>query len=100
MRDPGLNRLRRSYDRNLGHARFWAGVGTALLGAFLLFTAEALWEIGKNPALYTPEVEFAFSIGTWLLAIAVAGCFLLAAIFGVLYQRDDAALAEIEEDNG
>ena len=45
---PDAARLKRSYERNLGHSRFWAGVGTAILGALLLFIANKLWEVGKN----------------------------------------------------
>ena len=96
MSDPDVDRLRRSYARNLGHSRFWAGVGTALLGAFLLFAAEALWEIGKQPSLYTRQVEVAFALGVGVLGIAVASSFLLAAIFWVLYRRDDDVMALIE----
>lgn len=51
---PNTARLKRSYERNLGHSRFWAGVGTVLLAALLLFIANTLWEIGADPKVWTP----------------------------------------------
>ena len=52
---PDTARLKRSYERNLGHSRFWAGVGTVLLAALLLFIANTLWEIGTDPKVRTPS---------------------------------------------
>ena len=71
-----------------------------MLGALLLFVANALLAVGQDPDSYTREMEFALLAGTWILGIAVGGCFLLAVVFRNRYQEDDAALTEIEEDNG
>ena len=99
MPDQNSDQLRRSYKRNLGHSRFWAGVGAALLGAFLLFVSEVLWEVGKEPGSYTALTEAAFGFGLWLLGISVGTCFLLSWLFRDFYRLDDRALAEIERGN-
>jgi len=125
MSDGNAARLQRSYERNLGHSRFWAGVGAALLGSFLLFAAEWLWEIGgevesTNPGEYSAELVEAenerrgkpdaeqsppgarisdnipFLVGLLLLTVAFGACVSLSATFRRLYRQDDAALAEIE----
>lgn len=54
---PDKARLKRSYERNLGHSRFWAGVGTVLLAAPLLCIANTLWEIGADPKVRTPSAS-------------------------------------------
>ena len=96
MSDGNAAQLRRSYERNLGHSRFWAGVGAALLAAFLLFVADFLLAASRDPGSYTNEASFAFLVGAWMLDIAAGLCFLTAAVFNVLYRQDDGALAEIE----
>ena len=96
MSDGNAAQLRRSYERNLGHSRFWAGAGAALLAAFLLFVADVLLAASRDPGAYTSEVSFAFLVGAWMLGIATGLCFLTAAVFNILYRQDDGALAEIE----
>ena len=91
-----MERLQRSYERNLGHSRFWAGVGTAIFGALLLFIANALWEIGKEPQGWTPVTEAAFSISTFILGQAATISFLIAWTFRNLYHSDDEELTEEE----
>ena len=97
MASPGSAQLKRSYERNLGHSRFWAGAGTVLLAGLLLFIANTLWEIGANPKIWTPLSAYALAIGAAVLVHATAVSFALAWRFRNLYQRDDAALIQIEQ---
>ena len=99
MRPPDTARLTRSYERNLGHSRFWAGVGTALLAGLLLFVANAIWRIGTDPEIWTPFAETAFAIGIVILGEAVAISFVLAWSFRNFYRRDDQQLSSIEQYN-
>lgn len=101
MATPTLDtaRLKRSYERNLGHSRFWAGVGTVLLAALLLFIANTLWEIGTDPKVRTPLALNAFVVGIFFLAEATMLSFALAWLFRNLYRLDDRALTEIEQGN-
>ena len=95
----GTERLKRSYDRNLGHSRFWAGVGTALIAGLLLFVARGLWEVGKNPEVWTPLAELAYVMVVIILGQAIAIVFALSGYFRNLYQQDDAELTRIEQGN-
>lgn len=92
-------RLKRSYERNLGHSRFWAGVGTVLLAGLLLFVARALWEVGKNPEVWTPLAEIAYAMVVIMLGQAIAVVFGLSGYFRNLYLRDDQELSRIEQNN-
>lgn len=94
--NPSARRLERSYQRNLGHARFWAGVAAALLGAFLLFIAEVLWAISQDPKLSVPLDEAGFMVGVVILTVAFGVCCTVSLMFRTFYRRDDAALAAIE----
>ncbi len=96
---PDTARLKRSYERNLGHARFWGGVGTALLAGLLLFIANTLWEIGANPKVWTPLAENVFTIGIIILGEAVAISFVLAWTFRNFYRWDDQELTRTEQNN-
>ena len=96
---PNTARLKRSYERNLGHSRFWAGVGTVLLAALLLFIANTLWEIGTDPKVRTSLARDVFAIGIFFLAEATMLSFALAWAFRNLYRLDDKALTEIEQGN-
>lgn len=96
MANPSARRLERSYQRNLGHARFWAGVAAALLGAFLLFIAEVLWAISQDPKLSVPLDEAGFMVGVVILTVAFGVCCTVSLMFRIFYRRDDAALAAIE----
>ena len=95
--DPA--RLQRSYERNLGHSRFWAGVGAALLGGLLLFIANTLWAVGSDPELWSPLAQNLFSIGILILGEAMVLSFSLSWLFRQFYRSDDRALAEIERGN-
>ena len=99
MRTSDTGRLKRSYERNVGHSRFWAGVGTALLAGLLLFVVNALWEVGKNPDAWTPLAENLFMLGVVTLGEAVGISFVIAWTFRNLYRLDDATLAEMERGN-
>jgi len=94
---PGSARLKRSYERNLGHSRFWAVAGTILLAGLLLFIANTLWEISANPKTGTLSSAYALAIGAAVLAPATAISFALAWMFRNWYRRDDAALIQIEQ---
>ena len=96
---PDKARLKRSYERTLGHSRFWAGVGTVLLAALLLFIANTLWEIGTDPKVRTPLALNVFAIGILILVEAITLSFLMALRFRNLYRMDDAALAQIEHNH-
>ena len=96
MVNPNAYRLERSYQRNLGHARFWAGIAAALLGAFLLFIAEILWEVSQDPKLSVPLDEAGFVVGIVILTVAFGVCCTVSLLFWTFYRRDDAALAAIE----
>ena len=87
-----MGRLQRSYERNLGHCRFWAGLGTAILGALLLFIANVVWDIGQDPQAWAPPSEAALSIGIFILGQAATISFIVAWTFRNLYRSDDAAL--------
>lgn len=87
-----MGRLQRSYERNLGHCRFWAGLGTAILGALMLFIANVVWDIGQDPQAWTPPSEAALSIGIFILGQAATISFIVAWTFRNLYRSDDAAL--------
>lgn len=99
MADSGAGRLKRSYERNLGHSRFWAGVAAALLGAFLLFIAEELWEISRDPKLSIPVDEAAFVVGVVILTAAFGVSCTMSLMFMIFYRRNDAELARIEQEN-
>ena len=93
---PDTARLKRSYERNLGHFRFWAGVGTALLGGLLLFIANTLWAVGSDPGVWSSVAEISFSLGILVIAQAMVVSFSLAWIFREYYRLDDQALAKME----
>ena len=97
MASPGSARLKRSYERNLGYCRFWAGAGTILLAGLLLFIANTLWEIGANPKIGTPLSAYTFAIGAVVLAHATVVSSALAWMFRNWYRRDDTALTQIEQ---
>ena len=92
--DPA--RRQRAYERNLGHSRFWAGVGAALLGGLLLFIANTLWAVGSDPEVWSPLAQNLFSIGILILGQAMVLSFSLSWLFRQFYRSDDRALIEIE----
>lgn len=97
MPDAGTGRLQRSYERNLGYAKFWIGAFVAFLAAFAAFAVEKVWEIATKPEAYTPQVQAALFIGAWILTTAATFCLLLAIGRIIAYHRADIALTEIEE---
>lgn len=99
MPDPRVGKLQRSYERNLGYAKFWIGVCAAFLGAFVAFAAEKLWEISTNPDAYAAPVWTALFVSAWILVTAATVSLTLASTFIIAYQRDDIALTEIEQGN-
>ena len=70
-----------------------------MLGAFVLFVVESLWEVGRSTEDSIPVDDPAFTVGALILGIAVASSLVLSVIFRFLYQRDDAALTTIERGN-
>lgn len=100
MTDARTGRLRRSYERNLGYAKFWIGVSVAFAAAFAAFAAEKIWEISTNPDAYTPRDWNPLLITAWMLTIAALACLALAMTFVIAYHRADIALTEIEEGGG
>ena len=91
--------LERSYDRNLGYARFWLGVGIAILS--LLFTfgyARIFGDDGSSAAQsaadQTPDITALLALLALFLIAAI--CFGLGFVFRVLYRRDNAALTHIQ----
>ena len=87
--------FQRSYDRNLGYARFWLGVGIAVLSLLFTFGYDLIFGDTRPPAAAaaTPAMT------AWLALAAVFTlaliCFIMAAYFRRLYQEDNAALVRI-----
>lgn len=96
MTDARTGRLQRSYERNLGYAKFWIGVSVAFIAAFAGFAAEKFWEISTNPATNTPPDWNPLLIIAWALTIAALACLSLAMTFVMEYHRADIELTEIE----
>lgn len=100
MTDARTGRLQRSYERNLGYAKFWIGVSVAFVAAFAGFAAEKFWETSTSSATNTPQDWNPLLIIAWILTIAALACLALAMTFVIEYHRADLALAEIEEGGG
>ncbi|MCY4557575.1 MAG: hypothetical protein OXF79_14575 [Chloroflexi bacterium] len=62
-----------------------------------MFVVEALWEEGRGSQDPISVDEPAFTVGALILGIAVASSLVLSIIFRFLYQRDDAALTNVEQ---
>ena len=99
MSDARIGRLRRSYERSLGYAKFWIGVSVAFLAAFAAFAAERIWAIATDPKTHTPQNWDLLLIGAWVMSIAAFACLILATIFIIAYNRADRALTAIEQDS-
>ena len=99
MSDAHTGQLQRSYERNLGYAKFWIGVFAAFVLAFAAFAAEKFWEISTNPAANTPQDWNPLLIIAWVLAAAALICLGLAVTFVTEYHRADLALTAIEQSS-
>ena len=99
MSDARIGRLRRSYERSLGYAKFWIGVSVAFLAAFAAFAAERIWAISADPETHTPQNWDLLLIGAWVMSIAVFASLIMATAFIIAYHRADRALTTIEQGN-
>ena len=99
MTDPRIGRLQRSYERNLGYAKFWIGVTVAFIAAFAAFAVEKVWEIAIKPEVYTPPVQLALFIGAWILLASATFSLIIVAAFIIAYHRADLAITAIEQAN-
>ena len=97
MPDTRTGHLQRSYERNLGYAKFWIGVCVAFLAAFAVFVAEIIREIAIKPEVYTPQLRDALLIGAWIFIISATVSFALAMGRIIAYHRADRALTAIEQ---
>ena len=91
MHQVNERRLRRSYDRNLGFAKFWGGAALGVLAAIFAFLSQPY-----NGGEYASPL--ALEILRALLGFAAGGSIGLAGGFWILYRRDDAELARIEQE--
>ena len=105
-----MDELRRSYDRNLGYARFWLGVAVAILSLVFTFGYDRIFGDGSSSSATEATAAAPASgleiapLAALSALLALAGtCFFLGLYFRVLYRRDNAMLAtlayEIERYN-
>ena len=100
-----IDELRRSYDRNLGYARFWLGVAVAILSLLFTFGYDLiLGSDGSNSsateaaatagvAASGPEIAPLAALAA--LLVLAGACFFLGFYFRVLYRRDNAMLTAL-----
>ena len=100
-----IDELRRSYDRNLGYARFWLGVAVAILSLLFTFGYDRILGSDGSDSSATetaataagpasgPEIAPLAALAA-LPVLAGAG-FFLGSYFRVLYRRDNAMLAAL-----
>lgn len=92
----------RSYDRNLGYARFWLGASLAVFSLMVTFGYELVFGDGGSAASPKPAgpdltgPELLTLLGLLLFAVA---CLCSSALFWFLYRRDNAALAAAARRN-
>ena len=86
-------RLRRSYDRNLGYAKFWGGATLGVLAAIFAFLSQPQTSAGYGQSAVFLEVLRA------ILGLAAGSSMAWAAIFWMLYRSDDRELTRIEQRN-
>ena len=95
--------LQRAYDRNLGYARFWLGVGIAILSLLFTFGYNLIFgysgDTNPQPAA-EPALEITALLALLGLVAFAVTSFILASHFRVLYRRDNAALAHYARRNG
>ena len=100
-----IDELRRSYDRNLGYARFCLGVAVAILSLLFTFGYDRiLGGDGSNSSSTEataaaagpasgPEIAPLAALAA--LLVLAGACFFLGFYFRVLYRRDNAMLAAL-----
>ena len=95
--------LQRAYDRNLGYARFWLGVGIAILSLVFTFGYDLIFgysgDSSSQPAA-EPTLEITALLALLGLFAFAATSFILASHFRALYRRDNAALAHYARRSG
>ena len=83
----------------MGYARFWSGIGIAIVSLLFTFAIDRVFEDSGSSGSTTQHVS---EIVVWLtlsaLAIAALVCFVLGFSFWRLYRRDDAELSRIEQE--
>ena len=90
--------LQRSYERNLGYARFWLGVGIAVLSLLFTFGYDLIF--GDAGAGQSPTTAVATTPApAWLALLALlalaALCLYLVLHFRRLYRGNNADLVRI-----
>ena len=84
-------RIRRSYERNLGYARFWGGAALGVLAAIFAFLSRPPECSDGQQSVMVLEVLRA------ILGLSAGSSIGLAGVFWLLYRSDDSELAVIEE---
>ena len=89
--------LQRSYDRNLGYAKFWGGAGIVIMSLLFTFVIDRVFDdSGSSYSAAPGTAEIAVWLTLLALMLTVSACFSLAFIFWRHYHRDDAALTNID----
>ncbi len=99
MSCPHYARRKRSYERNLGYARLWTGVGLAILSLFFTFLFGQLIDLIGDTASQNAAKQALIELAVYVLSIAAAVCFNTGIVFWMLYRHDEVALARIEQEN-
>ena len=99
MSSPDYARRKRSYERNLGYARLWTGVGLAVLSLFFTFLFGQLIDLIDDTASQDAAKLDLIELAVYVLSIAAAVCFNTGIIFWLLYRYDDLVLVRIEQAN-
>ena len=97
-----IDELRRSYDRNLGYARFRLGVAVAILSLLFTFGYDRILGSNGSNSSATEAVAAAASgpeiapLAALAALLVLAGiCFFLGSYFRVLYRQDNAMLTAL-----
>lgn len=103
--------VERSYERNLGYARFWLGAGIAVLSLLFTFGYNLIFSNDDDPpppsAPPAPEpppaaelmLETPALFALLALFVFAATCLILGHHFRRLYRQDNARLAQIEHNH-
>ena len=82
----------------MGYAKFWGGVGIAILSLLFTFVIDRVFEDNSKPNTATETLlEISVWLTLWALVLTAFMCFGLGFTFWRLYRRDDAALTNIEQ---